>query len=256
MPASIRLAFTAAVSAVAVLAVAVTVAQQAPQPLWPLVVRLPAARHRSRAPGTGCAAPAAHVRADLPARKHRREVPRRHVGDVAPRDGRAGRRRHDAGHVERELRCAAARRRRGRRAGGGSAQRPTRCGLRAGAVPGTAALRPERPASTPGSGTSRRSTWSGPGTSTPAARPRSPWPCWTRASPTGAACCARTRSPGRDEDGVRFPALGTRGHPVCRGPRSGRLRPLRRPAGLHLGRRAARSTWTATARTWRAPSDS
>ena len=42
----VRLAFTAAVSAVAVLAVAVTVAQQAPEPLWPLVVRLPAARHR------------------------------------------------------------------------------------------------------------------------------------------------------------------------------------------------------------------
>ena len=146
MPASIRLAFTAAVSAVAVLAVAVTVAQQAPEPLdrWLSDYPLPAIDRGLRDPG--CAAPAAHRRRDLPARQPGGEVPRRHVGDGAPRDGSAGGRRHDAGDVERELRRPAARRRRRRRARGRAAQRTTRRGLRPGALSGSTALRPERSA--------------------------------------------------------------------------------------------------------------
>ena len=219
MPASIRPALIATISSVGVLAVAVTVAQQAPEPLgrWLSDYPLPAIDRglRDQDPPR----PPRTDRADLSARQHRREVPRRHLGDGAAAsmaalvDGDM-----TPAAVERELRRDAARGRRRRRAGGGAAERPARRGLRAGAVPGPARSTSRTTRSTRGSGTSPPSTWSGPGTSTPAARRPSPWRCWIRASPIAAACCARRRSPGRERTACGSRRSGTLDIPFAAAP--------------------------------------
>ena len=103
-------------------------------------------------------------------------------------------------------------------AGGGAAERAARRRVRAGPVPGAADVRRPTIRSTRCSGTSPPSTWSGRGTSTPAARRTSSSPCSTPASPTAARVLRYTAIAWQRDDGVLFPALGTVDIPFAAAP--------------------------------------
>ena len=218
MPASIRPAHIATISFVGALAVAVTVAQQAPNlsSRWLSEYPLPAIDRglRDQDPPRP---PRTTALTYLPGtivvkfRAGTSATARRSMAAIV--DGDMGPALSNANFDVMRLEAGA-----DRGAGSGPVECPARRGLRAGALPGPAALRPQRPVLLAAVELPRHRHGARLGHQHRRRRRPSPSRSWTRASRIAAACCGRRRIAWTREDGVRFPALGTVDIPFAAAP--------------------------------------